>query len=432
MILPLLLRIFLQEQVETACFLLYNMPMIKLADLDATATYIIGVSGGPDSMALFDMCIQAGLSIIVAHMNYQLRDSAYRDMKLVEDYACRYHVPCIIRMQEKQCHGNFEAFARNERYLLYQELYETYHASGVLLAHHMDDHIETYLMYKQRNSEGTVWGISDETSMLGCRILRPLLHMDKAQLISYCHNHQVPYGIDETNEQDDYTRNRIRHQIVEKMSNKEKRAICMQIEEENKGKLKQQKFLEQFFLFWDDSVATFPKEEYVCEQALFYLIHETCKLALSHHEISLLAQLVRKQQDGWSRILANEYEIYQEYGKLCIEPLGDIYYEYQYDQISYQKTPYFTIARDGSSTQALTLHKDDFPITIRSPLPGDTIQLRIGKKKLNRWFIDRKIPKKERKSWPVVTDCHGNVILVPKIGCDIAHFSNNPTLFVLK
>jgi len=78
------------------------------------------------------------------------------------------------------------------------------------------------------------------------------------------------------------------------------------------------------------------------------------------------------------------------------------------------------------------LQEDDFPITIRNAQAGDVIQLRFGRKKLNRWFIDRKIPKKERKIWPVVTNKDGIVILVPKIGCDIAHFSNNPTLFVLK
>ena len=80
----------------------------------------------------------------------------------------------------------------------------------------------------------------------------------------------------------------------------------------------------------------------------------------------------------------------------------------------------------------MTLHEDDFPITIRNVEEHDVIELRFGNKKINRWFIDRKIPKKERKIWPVVVNAKGNVILVPKIGCDIAHFSNNPTIFVLK
>ena len=128
-------------------------------------------------MALFAMCIQRKIPVIAAHMNYQKRESAYRDMKLVEDYACMHQIPCIIRLQEKVCTGNFEAFARAERYRMYQELCVQYHAAGVLLAHHLDDHIETYLMQKERGSEGVVWGICDHTTIMDCEIYRPLLQL---------------------------------------------------------------------------------------------------------------------------------------------------------------------------------------------------------------------------------------------------------------
>ncbi|MFR0979969.1 MAG: tRNA lysidine(34) synthetase TilS, partial [Holdemania filiformis] len=48
------------------------------------------------------------------------------------------------------------------------------------------------------------------------------------------------------------------------------------------------------------------------------------------------------------------------------------------------------------------------------------------------WFIDRKIPPDQRRRWPVVVNCRGEIILVPKIGCNVAHYSNNPTCFVIK
>ena len=112
--------------------------------------------------------------------------------------------------------------------------------------------------------------------------------------------------------------------------------------------------------------------------------------------------------------------------------LSLIHISYCYEKVVFETTPYFTIAPVGGSCEALTLYKEDYPITIRNAQPNDEIRLRFGTKKLNRWFIDRKIPKKERKIWPVVVNAAGNVILVPKIGCDIAHCSNNPTLFVIK
>ena len=86
----------------------------------------------------------------------------------------------------------------------------------------------------------------------------------------------------------------------------------------------------------------------------------------------------------------------------------------------------------GETTEAVTLAEEDFPITIRSPQPQDAIQLRFGKKRLNRWFIDRKIPPDQRRSWPVVVNRRGEIVLVPKIGCNVAHYSNNPTCFVIK
>ena len=79
-------------------------------------TYIIGVSGGPDSMALLDMCRKEGFQLVVAHMNYKKRDTADRDMELVRSYCARFHIPFEAKLQTKPCVGNFQAFAREERY----------------------------------------------------------------------------------------------------------------------------------------------------------------------------------------------------------------------------------------------------------------------------------------------------------------------------
>lgn len=406
---------------------------MKLQMIDKTKTYIIGVSGGPDSMALLDMCRREGISLVIAHMNYQMRESAYRDMKIVEDYAQVYDIPCKIRMQQKECIGNFEAFAREQRYHFYAELLEAYHGEAILLAHHLDDHLETYLMQKQRGSEGKVWGIQERTMIKGCLIIRPLLSMSKQEVMEYCERFDVPYGIDETNLSDDYTRNRIRHQVIEKMSHQEKLELKEKIRLENIEKQENYRKWEQFISTWQHTVkelAMLPDED--LQGFLHYLLYEHMHIAVNHHEIHLLMQLIQSGKDGWSRVLANQYEIYQEYGKLCVDTIEDVAYAYTYDQIQYAQTPYFRICATGSSVEAVTLSETDFPITIRNAKKGDQIQLRFGTKKLNRWFIDRKIPKKERKVWPVVVNKDGNVILVPKIGCDIAHFSNNPTLFVLK
>lgn len=396
-------------------------------------TYIIGVSGGPDSMALLDMCRKQGYNLVVAHMNYGKRDTADRDMKIVQDYCATFHIPCEIVRQTKPCKGNFQAFAREERYRMYKELLTKYQAKAILLAHHMDDHIETYLMAKKRGSLKTYLGIEEETVIMDCRVIRPCLMYTKQDLETYCKENAIPYGIDESNLSNDYERNRIRHSVIDAMTKEDKRKLLQTIDHENR-KLKELRVnVKEFLNTWDYSMESLCLlDESFMKEVLLYWVYEECGNYLSMQEVSLLCELVRKQSNGWTRVLFKEYDMYSEYGKLVIDSKDKKQYSYTYDRTEFIKTPYFEIAPKGSSVEAVTLHEDDFPITIRNVEEHDVIELRFGNKKINRWFIDRKIPKKERKIWPVVVNAKGNVILVPKIGCDIAHFSNNPTIFVLK
>ena len=63
---------------------------MNMETLDLHKVYIIGVSGGPDSMALLDVCRRHGVCMVVVHVNYQKRESATRDMQTVQDYCKQY------------------------------------------------------------------------------------------------------------------------------------------------------------------------------------------------------------------------------------------------------------------------------------------------------------------------------------------------------
>lgn len=81
--------------------------MKSLANLSQQHVYVIGVSGGPDSMALLDMCRSYGLSFLVAHMNYQKRESAFRDEELVVNYCQRYEIPCYVKGRRNHARETF-------------------------------------------------------------------------------------------------------------------------------------------------------------------------------------------------------------------------------------------------------------------------------------------------------------------------------------
>mgnify|MGYP002237851249 CR=1 FL=1 len=77
---------------------------------------IVACSGGPDSMALLDICRQKGYEIAVAHVNYKKRETANRDEKIVRQYCENYGIPCFVDEPTWDHVGNFQAWARDVRY----------------------------------------------------------------------------------------------------------------------------------------------------------------------------------------------------------------------------------------------------------------------------------------------------------------------------
>lgn len=406
--------------------------MKTLENLNQNKIYVLGVSGGPDSMALMEMCRLQNLTFVVAHMNYQKRDSALRDENIVCDYCKKYDIPCFVEKQNKACVGNFQAFAREERYAFYKRLIDQYHGEAVLLAHHLDDHLETYMMQKQRNSHGEYYGIKDDTYLYGCRIIRPLMRYTKQDLLAYCIEHHVSYGFDESNFSNDYTRNRIRHTYIDHMTRNEKEQLAKEIQLKNEQLESCMKKVSSFLNTWEEDVETLQKQDKnMMKRIIRTWIYQKIHIHISEKLCTELSLMV-ENKNNCKKNITSEYGVYKEYGRMFVGKLENVSYRYQYDSIQWEETPYFKITKKGKSVEALTLQPNDFPITIRNVQKGDVIQLRFGKKKIHRWFIDRKIPSWERKKWPVVENARGDVILVPQIGCDISHFSNNPNIFVVK
>jgi tRNA(Ile)-lysidine synthase len=183
---------------------------------------LLAVSGGVDSVVLFDLIKRAGFSFSIAHCNFQLRGSeSVRDEFFVSslkgateifvkkfatsDYAIEHK----IAIQEA---------ARKLRYDWFADLIDELHTKidkQILLvtAHHGDDNIETVLMNFFRG-----------TGILGMRgilpfqsersLIRPLLIFRKEQLIAYANENHLQFVEDVSNESDKYTRNFFRNQLI--------------------------------------------------------------------------------------------------------------------------------------------------------------------------------------------------------------------------
>lgn len=395
--------------------------------------WVIGVSGGPDSMALLEMAVEKHVRVIVAHVNYHKRSTADRDENCVREYCHKHDLPFFVLSPHYE-KGNFQSWAREVRYAFFFRLIDQENCDGVLIAHHKEDLIETYIFQKMRKMETGFWGLPKERLIDGYRVLRPLLSMTKSQLMDYCQQKGVVFYHDESNFGDDYSRNQIRHKKIDVMNEEEMDRLCREIEALNLDKELYKSKLENFLT--DGKI---PLEDYIHLKETERI--DLLRLYLSQsayrkkgYSLALLQQWDQQLCQGHGNLVLSfdSHRIIRDYQFIYAEERKEVSYRYVLEQKDLIETPYFKVSESGKTTEAVSVKKEDFPLVIRSCQPNDAIQLRWGTKKINRWFIDRKIPIKDREIWPIVENCQGKIILVPDLGCDIDHYTEKPSFFVIK
>ena len=181
---------------------------------------VIGVSGGPDSMCLLNclFCLKKILDIelVVCHINHMIREEAEEETKYVQEFCEEMGVLCFIKyanitkMSQEQKLGT-EEMGRKVRYEFFEEIAKKTLANKIATAHNSNDNAETVLMNLLRGS-----GIS---GLKGIEIkvnkyIRPILECDRAEIEAYCKEKGLHPKFDKTNLENDYTRNRIRNQLI--------------------------------------------------------------------------------------------------------------------------------------------------------------------------------------------------------------------------
>lgn len=371
--------------------------------------WVIAVSGGPDSMALLDLCFKQGLVFEVVHVNYHKRETADRDQKIVETYCLEKNIPISVFHAHDLC-GNFQMAAREYRYEKCRSVILSSHADGMMVAHHRDDDLETFYFQKQRNSLVSWFGLKEETMMKGMRLIRPLLSFSKQELVAYCEENQIPYGIDESNYNLDYTRNRIREELS-RMS--QEKIDQLQIEKNDKNK-KLQMCLEEF----DDrlSKSCLSEDEYNSiskEWPLFlmhWLIRHNANKSLSR---AYLEELDRQLKNVPTIIhpINNALRLIKQY-KLIRLVSQNLDYEVE---IKYKETldqPIKFGYKTLVDSKKFVCDIKDFPITIRNYQKAAKELDPFTRQQCQRWFIKHKIPLEERESWPLVFSASNKLIYI--------------------
>ena len=178
---------------------------------------LVALSGGADSVALTRILITLGYHCEAAHCNFELRgEESDRDEDFVRNFCRSLNIKCHsihfeTRRYAAQQSISIEMAARELRYNWFSKICEESDCQVVAVAHHKDDSVETMLLNLIRGT-----GIN---GLLGIRpkngnVVRPLLCASRQEVVAYLHRMNQTYVTDSTNLEDEYTRNKIRLNLL--------------------------------------------------------------------------------------------------------------------------------------------------------------------------------------------------------------------------
>lgn len=180
-------------------------------------TVVLGLSGGADSVALLHILVALGYRCIACHCNFNLRgEEAMRDSEFARSVAEQFSVPFEqisfpTRAYAEEHKLSIEMACRELRYRWFEEMRIRFGAEAIAVAHHNDDHVETLLLNLIRGTGiAGLTGISPRNGY----VVRPLLCVGRADLLSYLQAVGQTYVTDSSNLETLYTRNKIRLELL--------------------------------------------------------------------------------------------------------------------------------------------------------------------------------------------------------------------------
>lgn len=176
---------------------------------------LVLVSGGPDSVALLRVLLELGADPVALHLDHGLRGAeSAADAEFVSELCRSLGVRGEVRRLEFESKSNFQEVARRERYRVARELLAVTARSSIATGHTRDDVAETVLINLSRGAG--LGGLSGIPPVRGERreVVRPLIDRSRREVLEYLQSLGQPYRTDSSNLRADYTRNRLRLEVL--------------------------------------------------------------------------------------------------------------------------------------------------------------------------------------------------------------------------
>ncbi len=195
----------------------FEQNLQKLASGYHKKRFLVAASGGLDSTVLIHLCHQLELNFGICHVNFQLRgEESDDDQCFLEELAKKLQQPIFVLSQNakeyaEQHQLSTQEAARQIRYNWFEKCLNKDSYDYLLTAHHADDNLETYLINSFRGT-----GIKGLTGIPEKReyILRPLMTFNRKEILVYSKNEHLKWREDQSNAEDKYLRNVIRHHLL--------------------------------------------------------------------------------------------------------------------------------------------------------------------------------------------------------------------------
>lgn len=430
---------------------------------------IVGVSSGPDSVALLCLLCECklDLTVVPVYVDHGLRpDESPKEIELVRNLAANYHLQCQIvkvdTLRNQKKHGySLEESARLLRYEALQRSCAEFNSTRIAIAHTADDQAEEILLRLLRGTG--LKGLSGMV-MKNNNIIRPLLTTSKKNLLKYLAENNIQYCTDSSNSNRSFLRNRIRLDLLPEIAEHINPSIRSTLLRTAEILREDDCFIDEFTeqkmssCLQNDvqsdsktlNLQIFRKEHLAIQRRIIekVLWQFSCRPSFRH--IENIITLVHHGNSGAELHLPQGVRVYKSLQDLCFtQPHGnkplrgslfpvvfkalqvEIGKSYMVEELNrelhIEKLPALPLKLE-EGTLLLDAKNLIWPLMLRSPKPEDRFspQGMKGRKKINRFLSDQKIAKRDRHFHPILLS-NGNIVAVMGLRVENAYAVNSDT-----